>query len=224
MYIFHNNGKDNIKDELINIMRGEFNMKYKRLTLILSAFIISIIYIVHPYIIEENKTIDGFKKDIIRFHVRANSDKKEDQDLKLKVRDEILDVMGEKFNKVNSLEESREVIKENIDEMKIIAREVIANNGKDYDVAISLGQDYFPIRKYGNMVFPQGEYETLMIEIGEGKGQNWWCVMFPPLCFIDITHSVAIEEDELEEYIVDEEKPLKLKSKIVDFVKKIIAK
>jgi len=199
-------------------------MKYKRLTLILSAFIISIIYIVHPYIIEENKTIDGFKKDIIRFHVRANSDKKEDQDLKLKVRDEILDVMGEKFNKVNSLEESREVIKENIDEMKIIAREVIANNGKDYDVAISLGQDYFPIRKYGNMVFPQGEYETLMIEIGEGKGQNWWCVMFPPLCFIDITHSVAIEEDELEEYIVDEEKPLKLKSKIVDFVKKIIGK
>ncbi len=64
-----------------------------------------------------------------------------------------------------------------------------------------------------------------MIEIGEGKGQNWWCVMFPPpLCFIDITHSVAIEEDELEEYIVDEEKPLKLKSKIVDFVKKIIGK
>ncbi|MGN9165509.1 stage II sporulation protein R [Tissierellaceae bacterium HCP3S3_D8] len=199
-------------------------MKYKRLMLLLCTFIIFTIYIVHPYIIEKNRTIDGFNKDIIRFHVRANSDTGEDQALKLEVRDEILDVMGEKFRNTKSLEESREIIIANMDEMKSIAKDVVDRWGKDYGIDVSLGQDYFPIRKYGNMVFPQGEYETLMIEIGEGKGQNWWCVMFPPLCFIDITHSVAFENEELEEFIIDETQPVKLKSIILDLIKKIIGK
>lgn len=199
-------------------------MKYKRLMLLLCTFIIFTIYIVHPYIIEKNRTIDGFNKDIIRFHVRANSDTGEDQALKLEVRDEILDVMGEKFRNTKSLEESREIIMANMDEMKSIAKDVVDRWGKDYSIDVSLGQDYFPIRKYGNMVFPQGEYETLMIEIGEGKGQNWWCVMFPPLCFIDITHSVAFENEELEEFIIDETQPVKLKSIILDLIKKIIGK
>ena len=199
-------------------------MKYKRLMLLLCTFIIFTIYIVHPYIIEKNKTIDGFNKDIIRFHVRANSDAGEDQALKLEVRDEILDVMGEKFRNTKSLEESREIIMANMDEMKSIAEDVVDRWGKDYSIDVSLGQDYFPIRKYGNMVFPQGEYETLLIEIGEGKGQNWWCVMFPPLCFIDITHSVAFENEELEEFVIDETQPLKIKSIILDLIKKIIGK
>lgn len=205
-------------------MKGAFQMKYKRLMLLLCTFIIFTIYIVHPYIIEKNRTIDGFNKDIIRFHVRANSDTGEDQALKLEVRDEILDVMGEKFRNTKSLEESREIIMANMDEMKSIAEDVVDRWGKDYSIDVSLGQDYFPIRKYGNMVFPQGEYETLMIEIGEGKGQNWWCVMFPPLCFIDITHSVAFENEELEEFIIDETQPVKLKSIILDLIKKIIGK
>lgn len=205
-------------------MKGAFQMKYKRLMLLLCTFIIFTIYIVHPYIIEKNRTIDGFNKDIIRFHVRANSDTGEDQALKLEVRDEILDVMGEKFRNTKSLEESREIIMANMDEMKSIAKDVVDRWGKDYSIDVSLGQDYFPIRKYGNMVFPQGEYETLMIEIGEGKGQNWWCVMFPPLCFIDITHSVAFENEELEEFIIDETQPVKLKSIILDLIKKIIGK
>lgn len=168
-----------------------------------------------------DEVIDGFKKDIIRFHIRANSDKKEDQELKLQIRDEILNAMGDKFALSKSLDESREIILDNMDNMKSIAEKVIYDLGKDYEVDISLGQDNFPIRKYGNMVFPQGEYETLMIEIGEARGENWWCVMFPPLCFVDITHSVAIENEELDEFIVEEERPIKLKSKIVDFFKKV---
>src|SRR5699024_691551 len=72
-----------------------------------------------------------------------------------------------------------------------LAQEVISGIGEDYGVSVSLGREIFPIRKYGNIVFPQGEYEALIVEIGEAKGQNWWCVMFPPLCFVDITHSVA---------------------------------
>ena len=74
---------------------------------------------------------------------------------------------------------------------------------------------------YGNLIFPQGNYEALIVEIGEAKGQNWWCVMFPPLCFVDVTHTYAYAdaESQLGEYIVDENQPLKLKSKIADFVK-----
>ena len=154
--------------------------------------------------------------------MRANSDTKEDQDLKLKVRDELLAVMTERFKNSSTIDESRKIIQENMEEIKSISEKVIKENNKDYSVNVFLGIDHFPIRKYGNMVFPQGEYETLLVTIGEGKGQNWWCVMFPPICFVDITHSYAIEtEGELDKYIIDENQPLKLKSKTVEVIKKI---
>lgn len=176
---------------------------------------------------QSNISIDGFKKDIIRFHIRANSDLEEDQDLKMKVRDRILSIMGDKFESIETLEESRQVIMDNLHEMKAITQDVIRDQGKDYEVAVSLGQDNFPIRKYGSLILPQGQYETLLIEIGEAKGQNWWCVMFPPLCFVDITHSTAIATDEgdddevLNEFIIDEDQPLKFKSIIVEKVSEI---
>jgi stage II sporulation protein R len=200
-------------------------MKYKKLINILSIFIIAFIYIIHP-IIENNYLINKpYNEGIIRFHVRANSDTKEDQELKLKVRDELLEVMTDKFKDSSSIDESREIIKENMDEIKSISQRVIRENKKEYDVDVFLGIDYFPVRKYGNMVFPQGEYETLLVTIGEGKGQNWWCVMFPPICFVDITHSYALEtEGELDKYIIDENQPLKLKSKTVELFKKITNK
>lgn len=205
-------------------------MKYKKLLLILSIFIIIFTYIIHPIIEEkyllQNPFIDQeeyketHNEDVIRFHVRANSDGKEDQDLKLKVRDEILKEMGERFEDTKSLDESRIIIEENIFEIKTIAEKVIAEGNKDYAVNVSLGIEEFPVRLYGNLIFPQGNYEALIVEIGEAKGQNWWCVMFPPLCFVDVTHTYAYAdaESELGEYIIDENQPLKLKSKIVDFV------
>lgn len=201
-------------------------MKYKKQILVLSYIIIFFIYILNPYIESEGRAIDGFKKDIIRFHIRANSDLKEDQDLKLKIRDEILEVMGDKFQSIDTIEESREIIVGNLDEMKSITQKVIYDEGKAYEVNVSLGQDNFPIRKYGNMILPQGEYETLLIEIGEAKGQNWWCVMFPPLCFVDITHSTALATDEIDteelgEFVIDETQPLKFKSLIAEKIGKI---
>lgn len=196
-------------------------MKYKKLILVLSLFIISFIYIIHPYL--ETQAKDGFKDEIIRFHIRANSDREEDQALKLKIRDSILEEMEEKFKETKSLDESREIIKENMMAMKSITEKVIEEEGEDYSVAVTLGQDSFPTRKYGNLVFPAGNYETLLITLGEGKGQNWWCVMFPPLCFVDITHSVAYNlEKELGATIDEDEQPtLKLRWKIIEIIKKI---
>ena len=199
-------------------------MKYKRLILILSLFIFTFIYFIYPYV--EEKTSIDLKESIIRFHIRANSDREEDQALKLKIRDEILKAMKEKFQGIKDIGESRRIIKDNMEEMKYITERVIKEEGKDYEVNISLGEDTFPTRKYGNLVLPAGSYETLLISLGEGRGQNWWCVMFPPLCFVDITHSVAYNlEKELGIEIKEDEEPtLKLKWKIVEIINKYFKK
>lgn len=194
-------------------------MKYKRTILILSLLLITFTYIVHPLVEEYIEPKEGYKDEIIRFHIRANSDKEEDQELKLKIRDEILKAMKVKFEDTVDLDESREIIVANMEAMKTITENVIQNEGEDYSVDITLGQDNFPTRKYGNLVFPAGDYETLLITLGEGSGQNWWCVMFPPLCFVDITHSVAYNlENELTPK-TEEAPKLKLKSKIFDLIK-----
>lgn len=209
-------------------------MKYKKLISVLTIFITTFTYIINPIIqdkyllqnpfeveVEDKLNDQGHNEDVIRFHVRANSDRKEDQDLKLKVRDEILKEMGERFGDTKSIEESRLIIRENMPRIKSIAEAVIADENKDYAVAVSLAIEEFPVRIYGNLIFPQGNYEALIVEIGEAKGQNWWCVMFPPLCFVDMVHTYAYAEAETEsqlgDYIIDENPPLKLKSKIVDF-------
>ena len=199
--------------------KGDKSMKYKKIILVLSLFIISFSYIIYPYM--ENKVKEGFKNELIRFHIRANSDMEEDQALKLKIRDEILKEMKMKFKDTETIDESREVIEANMMDMKSITENVIKREGKNYEVNISLGQDNFPTRKYGNLVLPAGEYETLLITLGEGKGQNWWCVMFPPLCFVDIEHSVAYNLEKEVETEKEEEPKLKLKWKVADIVKNI---
>lgn len=124
---------------------------------------------------------------IIRFHVIANSDSKDDQALKLKVRDKVLEYMQPKLKKSKSIDESRKIIQQNNEEIIAIANRVIKENGYDYPVKTTLSNENFPIKTYGNITLPQGKYEAYRIIIGTGKGQNWWCVMFPPVCFVDIT-------------------------------------
>jgi stage II sporulation protein R len=134
---------------------------------------------------------------LIRFHVIANSDDKVDQDLKLKVRDSVLEYVSPKLINSKDIEESRKIINNENKNIKKIAEMVINKNGFKYSVATTLSKEYFPVKTYGNITLPQGEYEAFKILIGSGSGQNWWCVMFPPLCFVDITKGdVAFEETE----------------------------
>lgn len=130
---------------------------------------------------------DEIKDKLIRFHVIANSDDKKDQELKLKVRDEILKYIAPKLKDSKSIDESRKILKENDEQIKKIASKVIKDNGYSYAVNSTLDHENFPVKTYGNITLPQGNYEAYRVIIGSGKGQNWWCVMFPPLCFIDIT-------------------------------------
>lgn len=189
----------------------------KKIILILSLFIITMTYIIYPFAIESTKDNKLTNNDIIRFHVIANSDSPEDQNLKLKIRDRVLDEMGNVFAQSNSIEESYELIEANMGNIKRLAEDETAKGGKDYGVDVILGKDLFPTKMYGDMTFPAGEYEALKLVIGEGKGKNWWCVMFPPLCFVDITHcrttSNANSNDK-------EVKEMVLKSKVVEIFEK----
>ncbi|MGK0465544.1 stage II sporulation protein R [Clostridium sp.] len=134
---------------------------------------------------------------LIRFHVIANSDDKVDQELKLKVRDSVLEYVSPKLINSKDIEGSRKIINNETKNIKKIAETVINKNGFKYSVVTTLSKEYFPVKTYGNITLPQGEYEAFRILIGSGTGQNWWCVMFPPLCFVDITKGdVAFEETE----------------------------
>lgn len=131
---------------------------------------------------------------LIRFHVIANSDSKEDQELKLKVRDRVIEGLSAKLKDADSLDEARNLLVENVDFVNSVAKDVIIENNYNYDIKTTLSNENFPDKIYGDYVFPQGNYEAFRVIIGEGSGQNWWCVMFPPLCFVDETKNVVDSE------------------------------
>ncbi len=164
---------------------------------------VAIIIIISIALDTSNITSKASQSDVagklIRFHVIANSDEEIDQGLKLKVRDSVLEYISPKLIESKSIVESREIINNEDENIKKIAEMTINKNGFKYSVATTLSREYFPIKTYGNITLPQGEYEAYKILIGSGTGQNWWCVMFPPLCFVDITKGeVSYEKTEKE--------------------------
>ncbi len=125
---------------------------------------------------------DDLRDNVFRLHIKAASDSAEDQQLKMMVRDEILKVSEQYFENCSSKESAVEYAKQNIEFFKETAQRVIAENGYDYDVTVKIGDCYFENREYENFTLPAGTYQALNITIGEGKGKNWWCVMFPAVC------------------------------------------
>jgi stage II sporulation protein R len=139
---------------------------------------------------------DDISQKLIRFHVIANSDSAEDQNLKLNVRDKVLKEIGPKLEKSGSKEESEKIIESNLGSIKHIAETVVKDSGKKYGVSVSLGKSMFPVKSYNDITLPAGEYDALKITLGSGEGKNWWCVMFPPLCFVDITNGITSQDTE----------------------------
>ena len=119
---------------------------------------------------------------VVRLHVLANSDTEEDQALKLKVRDEVLRVTGPMLEGCESREQAERILEENADKIASAAQAVVREQGYDYPVTVLLGKEEYPTRNYENCCFPSGTYVSLRVCIGEAEGQNWWCVLFPPLC------------------------------------------
>lgn len=122
---------------------------------------------------------------VVRLHIVANSNSGADQQLKLQVRNRILNDTSHIFNQSANTVEALSFARENADYIKTIAEEEIRRLGFDYDVSVDIGETVFPTKFYGNIALPKGKYNAVNIRIGEAKGENWWCVMYPPLCFTD---------------------------------------
>ena len=167
---------------------------------------------------------ESIREKMLRMHVIANSDSEEDQQLKLKVRDAVLSAGKEIFDGSITSSEAQEKITPHIDYLENVALDTIKNEGFDYGVEITVENEYFNTRTYDNIVtLPAGYYNAIKVIIGEGKGQNWWCVMFPPICLptavAECEISDVLTEDETE--IVTETEKYKFKFKIVEFFEEI---
>ncbi len=157
---------------------------------------------------------DRLAENFIRFHLIANSDTVEDQQMKEHIRDVILDYISPLLKDSDSIEETRSIIIDESPNIERLALEVISQWDKEYTVNVLLEKVDFPTKAYGDITLPAGRYEACRIIIGEGRGKNWWCVMFPPLCYVDVTSGIIPSEqkDKLKASISKEEYELLTKS------------
>jgi len=153
-------------------------------------------------------------EQVLRFHVRANSDSREDQALKLKVRDAIGTLMQRRLVGVDQLDECSRIVNENLAEIIDTAEKTVRQEGYTYPVTAQVATVEFPQKTYGNYTFPAGAYQALNVVIGSGRGQNWWCVMYPNMCFHDAVYEVVDEEAEklLQRVLSEDEYDAVLKS------------
>ena len=137
---------------------------------------------------------EDLENSVFRLHVIANSDSKEDQNLKYIVRDKLLQYMNSYLSNTSTKEDAIKIANKHLDEFKQVAINTIKEQGYSYNVNVKVGNFEFPTKTYGDISLPAGFYDALRVEIGEAKGQNWWCVMFPSLCFIDISSGIVDSE------------------------------
>lgn len=141
--------------------------------------------------------------EAIRLRILANSDSEQDQELKRKIRDRVNEEITVWVEGLSSMENAREVITGNMDQIEEIVEEVMAEEGVVQSYNVDFGRVDFPTKMYGKFIYPAGDYEAILITLGEGTGANWWCVLFPPLCFLDFSNGEAtaspFEEEEEEE-------------------------
>jgi len=136
-------------------------------------------------------TRESIAENVIRLHILANSDSPADQELKIKIRDRLLEKYRKELSSNEDIEKTRALIYENLGNIKKTAEAAAREYGFDYTVNVYLAKDFFPTKKYADVTLPAGKYEALRVEIGKADGKNWWCVMFPPLCYADTDDSEA---------------------------------
>lgn len=194
------------------------------LLLVLTAWIVS-----NTYAEDVNA---GLSQNLVRLHVIANSDSAADQALKLQVRDAIIEYMKKELAASKDINETKTIINNNLKNIEEVSKEVIKKNNSNYSVKATMGNYDFPTKTYGDIALPAGEYQALRVVIGDGIGANWWCVLFPPLCFVDATHGTipdSVKQDlksslSIEEYKLitsddnEEDIPIKIKFKVVEFL------
>lgn len=209
-------------------------MKYGKIKRVVCGLVVLAVMMVGAgQYIEKQENQKEIAEKILRFHVRANSDREEDQSLKLKVRDAVGTMMSEKLSGVTDLSDCREIVQKNLSEIVETAADTIADCGYDYPVEAYVAQVDFPDKTYGEYTFPAGRYEALELVIGAGAGQNWWCVMYPNMCFAGNGYEVVKTEakESLEQTLTQEEyeslmeeKNYTVKCKYLEFLNPYIEK
>lgn len=176
----------------------------KSLLILIILFSIYTFICAYSYV---NAVSENLSNSVFRLHVIANSDTQEDQNLKYIVRDKLIEYMNTLSQSCSSKEEVIKTSQDNLDDFKQIAENTIREQGYSYPVEVEIGNFEFPTKTYGDISFPAGYYDALRVKIGEAKGKNWWCVMFPPLCFVDVTTGIVPDtsKEDLKQNLSDEE-------------------
>nr|WP_108721426.1 stage II sporulation protein R [Anaerobacillus isosaccharinicus]MBA5584350.1 stage II sporulation protein R [Anaerobacillus isosaccharinicus]QOY37253.1 stage II sporulation protein R [Anaerobacillus isosaccharinicus] len=138
-------------------------------------------------------------EDAIRLRILANSDSPKDQWLKREIRDQVNAEITNWVTELESIDNARDVIESQLDKIEAIVEYELARIGVTDSFTVEFNEVQFPTKLYGNVVYPAGMYEAVLITIGEGKGENWWCVLFPPLCFIDFANGDAVADSDQEQ-------------------------
>lgn len=172
--------------------------------------ILAILLFLYTFICAQNyvsAVSNNLSQAVFRLHVLANSNSEEDQNLKYKVRDGLIKYMNNICSNCSTKAEAISIANKHKNDFQEIAQNIVKGNGYDYPVKINIGNFYFPTKNYGDISLPAGPYDALKVEIGEAKGQNWWCVMFPSLCIIDSNNLNFSESSEqlLQENLSEEE-------------------
>ena len=167
----------------------------------MSAFIALLICVISCIAFE--KDCEDIRSNVLRLHVIADSNSSEAQSVKLKVRDAILKESGELFEGNTSIDGAEIRLSENLELMKEVAERTLKENGYTYSAEVEITECYFPTRQYGDITLPAGYYNALRVVLGEGEGENWWCVMFPPMCLPAASKDEAELDDVLNEKSID---------------------
>ncbi|MDC3416749.1 stage II sporulation protein R [Aquibacillus salsiterrae] len=150
--------------------------------------------------IETGQEFQVIPDEAIRLRILANSDSDDDQTLKRQVRDEVNKEITKWVKEIDNIEEARQIIEERISDVEVIVGEVLKEKGIDQSYQVEYGKNIkFPTKVYDTYVYPAGEYEAILITLGDGKGANWWCVLFPPLCFLDFSNGTTVADDDKQE-------------------------
>ena len=201
----------------IKNFKGSFFM-YQRL-LIVTILILCLTVIVNALPIHGEAEIYD---NVVRLHVIANSDSEEDQNLKLAVRDAVLKKTQDLFKNCKTKAEAEKSVAQNLTLIEETARNTVVSKGYDYDVSVEIGEEEYPTKNYEGCCFPAGKYMSLRIKIGEAVGQNWWCVLFPPLCLGAASKSeqtfaqVGLSQDQYNMITQTEKPQYKIRFKILE--------
>lgn len=179
--------------------KNNSNRKHFSPATLFAAILIGLIttYLFSPGMDESKKMQQEISEKIIRFHVRASSDSDEDQALKLKVKDNVVAYLQDAMKASDSKTDSISYIKEHLDDITDIADATIKNEGYNYKATAYITNEFFPTKVYGDVTIPCGTYDAFRIDIGDSCGQNWWCVLYPPLCFVEGSYGIATDESKM---------------------------